>query len=283
MPSGNWNSGSTWDCGSPPSSSNCPDTIFIDQAVVVNISVTLTSCGPIVFIVNSTLTFQTGKKLYLPANSSIIVNTGGLIVPGGGGGSSNIIEIGGTTVWTTGSGSLGPGTVLDIELLDFFAQIEKNSIELNWSTASETNNDYFTIEHSNDGENFTSIGQIDGARNSSNIINYKFEHLYPGFGINYYRLKQTDFDGQFSYTYTISVNYTNSTYQYIHPNPASDYFIVTTTYSKEVVISNSANRQVLILIDYTGQKIEIQHLPPGLYFVSFKKNNVLKTEKLIIN
>ena len=95
---------------------------------------------------------------------------------------------------------------LPIELIYFRVINEGDANKLIWSTASENNNDYFTIEKTVDGKDFQIVSNIDGAGNSSNIINYQyvdrtFEHI-----INYYRLKQTDFDGKYDYSDIISID-----------------------------------------------------------------------------
>ncbi|HLV40757.1 MAG TPA: hypothetical protein VKY37_00630 [Brumimicrobium sp.] len=85
---------------------------------------------------------------------------------------------------------------LPIELITFEANNELKQNTINWETASETNNDYFTIEHSSDGYSWNIIDKIDGAGNSNTAINYSIEHRdYPN-SINYYQLSQTDYDGR---------------------------------------------------------------------------------------
>jgi hypothetical protein len=86
---------------------------------------------------------------------------------------------------------------LPIELSSFSGSILDRSVELKWATASETNNDYFTIEKSDDGINFTIAGYVDGSGNSNTMKDYNFYDNNP-YQISYYRLKQTDFDGKYS-------------------------------------------------------------------------------------
>lgn len=96
------------------------------------------------------------------------------------------------------------GGVLPIELLHFDAErVETKSVQINWSTASEENNDYFTIERSLDGKEFESVGKVQGAENSTARINYQFtDENAPDNKVAYYRLRQTDKDG-ISRTFTI--------------------------------------------------------------------------------
>jgi hypothetical protein len=94
---------------------------------------------------------------------------------------------------------------LPIELLSFFGKCEKEKIILQWETAAEINNSFFTIEQSTDGENYIQIGIVQGAGNSSSALNYQFTDSHLTSHILYYRLKQTDFDGAYSYSPIIAV------------------------------------------------------------------------------
>ncbi|MCK6650293.1 MAG: DUF2341 domain-containing protein, partial [Bacteroidia bacterium] len=93
---------------------------------------------------------------------------------------------------------------LPIELLSFTAQYVGENVKLRWETSSEHNNDYFTIERSADGTNFSDIGTVNGAGNSSVHQNYQFIDHDPYEAITYYRLKQTDFDGAFSRSHIVA-------------------------------------------------------------------------------
>ena len=103
---------------------------------------------------------------------------------------------------------------LPIELLYFNAEILNENCLINWSTASERNNDYYVIEKSYDGINFVPIGKVLGNGNSSQQINYSFTDFDFNSGIVYYRLKQHDFDGGFQYSYAIKVFNSNSSIFY---------------------------------------------------------------------
>ncbi|MCK4661537.1 MAG: T9SS type A sorting domain-containing protein [Bacteroidales bacterium] len=95
---------------------------------------------------------------------------------------------------------------LPIELLSFTAKVKENIVELNWITASEKNNDYFTIEKSLNGIDFEKITDVSGAGNSNNILTYQIADNNPDIGVNYYRLQQTDYDGETTISDIISVN-----------------------------------------------------------------------------
>jgi hypothetical protein len=94
---------------------------------------------------------------------------------------------------------------LPIELVSFTGYNNGSVNILNWTTASELNNDFFTVERSFDGVNFIPIGVVEGAGNSISILNYALTDASPQIGNNYYRLKQTDYDGKYSYSQIINI------------------------------------------------------------------------------
>ena len=96
--------------------------------------------------------------------------------------------------------------VLPIELVSFYGEKKDNRNILNWTTASEINNAYFTIEKSYNGFDFEWVGTKEGSSPSTQITNYKLTDFKILKTINYYRLKQTDFDGKFEYSNTISID-----------------------------------------------------------------------------
>ena len=97
-------------------------------------------------------------------------------------------------------GSTGGINVLPIELLSFTASPKGQFVETHWVTSTEINNEYFTVERSVDAVNFTKVGRVQGAGNSTSELSYSFIDEAPYSGISYYRLKQTDFDGATTYS-----------------------------------------------------------------------------------
>jgi hypothetical protein len=95
-------------------------------------------------------------------------------------------------------------TVLPIELTSFQVKVAATPV-LTFTTATERNNAYFLVERSADGRNFKEIGKINGAGESNSTKEYTFTDAKPFKGVNYYRLKQVDFDGKFEYSKVISV------------------------------------------------------------------------------
>lgn len=117
-----------------------------------------------------------------------------------------VISAAAVTTFSPFTIALIPPTPLPVELLRFEGSCAGNAVQLRWTTASEQNNDYFTIERSSDGQIFSTIGTLDGAGNSSQLHHYSFTDAGPHNGTAYYRIRQTDFDGQYSLSKIIFVN-----------------------------------------------------------------------------
>ncbi len=180
---------------------------------------------------------------------------------------------------------------LPIELLSFTATVKDPHVQLNWTTATETNNDYFNVERSVNGANFTTIGEIDGAGNSTQSLNYSTIDDQPFYGVSYYRLKQTDDDGRISYSNIIAAEFNNmnSFALNIYPNPFSDETSFYTTESLKdarLIVYNSYGQVVKQVNNITGRKFTFQreNLSNGMYAIKFIQNGkVIATNKLVIN
>jgi hypothetical protein len=125
---------------------------------------------------------------------------------------------------------IGGGNVLPIGLLDFNATPDNNQVDLQWTTAMESNNNYFTVERSQDGSAFDSIARIgteapDG--NSSSPLNYTAVDPHPFMGLSYYRLKQTDLNGNSAYSTVVPVDFTRRQNFSVYPNPSKGAIYVT--------------------------------------------------------
>ncbi|NVO03668.1 MAG: T9SS type A sorting domain-containing protein [Bacteroidetes bacterium] len=180
-------------------------------------------------------------------------------------------------------------TPLPIELISF--NTSKNgdkTVLAKWSTASETNNDFFTIERSKDAFNYDEIGQVKGAGNSNIKQDYSFVDYYPLNGINYYRLKQTDFDGKFAYSEITSINMNdagNSGFT-IFPNPANTV-LNCLLYSEEEIDAifriKDITGKVLLQDGFKSikQSIDISSLSAGIYFIEFRSKTRMMQGKFI--
>jgi hypothetical protein len=194
--------------------------------------------------------------------------------------------------WLHASSTNSP---LPIDLLSFTAEAKDAYVQLNWVTVSEINNDYFNIERSSDAINFTSISTINGAGNSSQILNYSTVDHAPLNGKAYYRLKQTDYDGKSSYSNitTIEFNNINGFDFEIYPNPndgenfnfemsyknAEVLVVVYDILGKEMyskVIITSENDKDVYAIDPS------QKLNPGVYLIIATSSNAIYKKRLIV-
>lgn len=186
---------------------------------------------------------------------------------------------------------------LPIELLSFNAKPNGNKVDLMWVTASEINNDYFTLERTTDGVNFEVVGTVKGNGNSTKVINYSSEDNVPYSGVSYYRLKQIDFDGKFTYSDLKMISFgTDSDFSFnIYPNPNDgDVF-----YLK---ISGNNNDDISIVIqDMLGNKMysnafisdegsenihsiePSQKLKPGIYLMSATSKDKTYNKRLVVN
>lgn len=301
---GKWWTPSTWSCSPEFAPPGCTDTIVISagDSIYVDAQVDLIACGPIVVVINGILQFKTGVKLKLDTGSVVILNPGGKMNPGGGGGNSNYLEIGGNEVWTAGDGpQSGPLTFteagpLPIKLVSFEANFNVDKVELKWITATEINNDFFTIEKSSDLINWEAVSIVAGAGNSNVNVEYFEVDYSPTLGVSYYRLKQTDFDGAYTYSNIVPVKVEKKINAglSLFPNPIAR--------GEEVKIqfSELLNSEVLIVIrDVKGEEFyskAILHLednqliavpvnkeiPEGLYIVTASSENQIYSQKLLI-
>lgn len=165
---------------------------------------------------------------------------------------------------------------LPVELLSFKATLtSENTVELDWITKSESNNDYFTLQHSGDGVKWQTLSKIDGAGNSSSPIYYVHEHQAPLLGINYYRLKQTDFNGDYSYSSIQSVSLTSLESGFIvYPNPSNGTISVQADQNllDELIVYNVLGEVVKPIVAHDGNQpntltVDFTHLEKGIYFL----------------
>jgi len=128
-----------------------------------------------------------------------------------------------TLTWTVTNGGSFWDCTLPIQLLEFSGNVEGDVNLLNWSTATEQSNSYFSIEHSLDAETFDSIGVVAGAGNSTTQRDYDFIDTHPFAGKNYYRLKQVDDNGGSFFTNIIELDNTPAgfTISNVYPNPTN--------------------------------------------------------------
>lgn len=186
----------------------------------------------------------------------------------------------------------GGCVLLAVDLLSFNALQNNDLVDLTWATATEINNDYFTVERSDDGINFKEIEKIDGTGISSNVLFYSTIDKHPLNGISYYRLKQTDFNQKETYSKIVSVDFENMNDLKFNivPNPNIENTI------SNIVLSNIPNKEItLIIADPRGvnlfevtkkidsNKIEIpNNFAKGIYFVKVISSDFAQTKRMII-
>lgn len=169
---------------------------------------------------------------------------------------------------------------LPIRLLNFDAFVDEDAVvQLNWKTAAEINNDYFIVERSIDGENWKEVLTRSGAGNSSTIIDYNGEDENPYIGIAYYRLKQVDFDGEYTYSKIKVIKLDNDQLSSVavYPNPFSNQITIKGSnmemeeYHLYNLLGNDVTNQIRI-IQSTDRSIvlDVSSLPLGAYLVKTK-------------
>lgn len=213
-------------------------------------------------------------------------NAGSGTQPGGGGGGAGT---GGSSAGTGGAGQVvvTVTTVLPVVLVSFEAIMNAESVSLNWKTASELNNDKFIIETSTEGEVFNRIGEIDGAGTTTEPQDYTFTHHTPSAGVNYYRLKQVDFDGTFEYSKVIAINAPGSNDIFAFPNPAKDKITLQYDYSKgagNIQLYDALGRRINASIAGYAGNYEVK-LPEGLakgtYWLKVERGGQVQTVPVV--
>lgn len=220
-----------------------------------------------------------------------ITSTGLGVTTGVGSITASLNNITGPLVLSSGSASL------PIKLLQFEAKANGTKVDLVWSTAEEKNNDYFTIERSVNGIEFEKVVEIKGAGNSTTTLHYHSFDLSPLEGISYYRLKQTDYNGQYSFSPIRLVNRSTQissstlTVMEIGPNPFRNKFTI------HYNLQNPGETK-FILFNLSGQIVfetsqfdnsgannfeftDEKSLPPGTYILNVINGTEKITKKLI--
>jgi hypothetical protein len=151
--------------------------------------------------------------------------------------------------------SINVATPLPVALLDFQAtyHADHRNVDLTWQTQSEHNSDYFDVQKL-EGNEWMTLDIVKAKGESQTLTSYATIDPSPVFGENYYRLKQVDLDGNFTYSTVRLVNLEMSTEVYLFPNPAQD--------RAQIVQKGIANNSITIL-DESGRKVT-----PELHIIS---------------
>lgn len=182
------------------------------------------------------------------------------------------------------------GGALPVTWLKFEGNYLGEAIQLNWATGSEENNSHFEIERSPDGRDWELINTVNGAGTSSQVNTYQSIDENPFKGINYYQLKQIDFDGEYDYSKTVvlSKELSKSFNLNVFPNPAKDHITVSWNKSHRngKLEVTDLNGRVLqsISTDLQGNshRFDLSNYDKGVYFVRFATDNFTSTKKVVV-
>ena len=144
---------------------------------------------------------------------------------------------------------LSPPVVLPIELISFDANTVGDHVHLTWVTASEDNNDYFAIERSINGNVWEEVAVVDGAGYSAQLLDYSSRDVSPYLGRSYYRLRQTDFDGNFTFSELRIITIDSELEVSAYPNPFNDQL-------KLSVYSDRSGQVSLQVMNLIGQVVK---------------------------
>lgn len=183
---------------------------------------------------------------------------------------------------------------LPIELASFSAECLAEEVLISWVTESENNNDYFTLEKSSDGNDFMILATVNGAGSHNSELKYVYNDFSP-FNMTYYRLKQTDFDGKFSYSDVISTSCNNS-----DPSFEINNISENSTGNNDLIVNYTSdkNEVYIVLIDMLGHEIyrrmenssdglnkttiSTKNFPAGVYILMMNDSSRYISKKVII-
>ena len=160
-------------------------------------------------------------------------------------------------------------TALPIELEQFYAKSTDTQVQLNWSTASEKDNRGFEIERSAGISDWEVIGMVDGNGNTTEQSQYNFSDKNPLPGINYYRLKQLDEDGNFTYSFISFAEFRSEPVLLLAPNPATEFVVIYGGVQVEDLSIYNANGSLVKSASQPAEnQVSIQDLPAGTYYLT---------------
>ncbi len=200
----------------------------------------------------------------------------------------------GSVVSNVGAGFVPFIGGLPVSFFNFGVQIQENDALLNWITASELNNDVFVIERSSDGLAYFGVGQVRGAGTTRKFQEYSYrdQDIIEKFSDQvFYRLKQIDFDGAFTYSDIVILSLEEETVVTIFPNPAKDLLFIRYLIPRDDTLKVSVSDQVgkeLYVEEFEGgsnqqvEGIDIRNWAKGLYYFNINTEEGHKTYKVII-
>ncbi|MEN9997698.1 MAG: hypothetical protein RI922_688 [Bacteroidota bacterium] len=246
------------------------------------------------------LTWDSPSAITTPASTKVIRWDGSMWRDHTNGGTAGVASNDPSCTTQSACGSIVSGTIvsnfspftfgipdvpLPAELVAFDAKLSFDKGQINWTTASERNTDYFQIEKSTDGVNFSLLAVKKAAGNSTTVLNYQLFDDNLADGINYYRLKTVDVDGKFVYSSIASLNYMQIIT--IYPNPVKSIVSVefeSTNYENTSVELTSIFGYVLLKENMTKGLLELDMsgFASGVYFVNVIKDGSIVALKRVV-
>ena len=165
-------------------------------------------------------------------------------------------------------------SLLPVELIFFRGVREEDAILLTWQTAAEKNNDHFLVEHQSEGGDFQTVGMVMGNGTTSVTNNYQFQHQRPSKGLNYYRLRQVDFDGNFKYSNIVGIMTMLKDDADIFPNPTTGPVWVKGEVDgeRDIRVRDFAGRIILEKNLSESSLVDLSDQPNGIYFIEIQKD-----------
>lgn len=164
-------------------------------------------------------------------------------------------------------GNTDASQTLPVELMEFTVASEGHSALLTWATASEINNDFFSIERSSNGTSWDEIGVVQGAGTTKTKSYYHFTDAQPLRGFSYYRLRQTDFDGEFSMSKSVSFYLKDEDLQ-VYPNPTSGTLSIFPSPTTSLMLTDLTGKAMdTSNYSYQNGMLQMNNLPAGVYFL----------------
>lgn len=192
----------------------------------------------------------------------------------------------GYTTMGTGSDDASDCTVvLPLDMMAYKVWLEKDVVQIRWSTAQEKNLSFFVVQRSTDGKDWTTIARMNGKGNTQTRTDYGAADPFPAKGVNYYRIKAFDFDGTNHYSPIMALEMTQKTHLKVYPNPTNHQLNVAhpTEKIKSVVVFNMVGQlQMTITFDATHIGVmNLSDLPMGHYFLQVHTEGGVYGEKIV--
>ncbi len=189
------------------------------------------------------------------------------------------------TVFVTNQDDENP---LPLDFLSFVADVQERGIHLAWVTTNEVNVESMILQRSLDGENFTDIYSVAGSNVEDQVNTYGFLDESPIAGINYYRIRQVDFDGTFEFSYIISVFWETKDFEItMYPNPVIDQLTIAGPVNLgHVVYEIYDSRGVQVLASQetaAGSKVQVDlsELKTGTYYFLIKLGSKVERARIL--